>query len=61
MLALDPAGRAVCKVRARVPVSGVVTLLFGAFAPALNGEEIQMSSHHVAARLLHIRMRSGWD
>ncbi len=49
MLAFDPTGRAVCKVTARVRVSAVVTLLFGAFAPASNGEEIQMSSHHVAA------------
>jgi hypothetical protein len=49
MLAFDPAGRAVCKVRARGRVSAVVIVLFGAFAPASNGEEIQMSSHHVAA------------
>jgi hypothetical protein len=49
VLALDPAGRAVCQVRACLLVGGVVTLLFGAFAAASNGEDIQMSSHHVAA------------
>jgi hypothetical protein len=49
MLTFDPAGRGVRKFRALIRVSGVVTLLSGAFAPASNGEEMQMSSHHVAA------------